>query len=285
MANKTDIPWTEATLNPVSGCTPVDESCKNCYARAMIHRYAGCKGWPVHEDVVTLWPERLKQLAKWKTPKMIFMPSMGDLFHSKVPDWFLYQVFDAILATPQHIYQILTKRIDRVGQFLKQYSKYNVYLESKPMPRDRDKAIPLPLDNVWLGVSIGAGQKYADERMPILLSIPAAVRFVSVEPMLEKIDFGFYNHHPRYGEMLDSHLRHLDWVICGAESGPGRRPFNTEWARDLKNQCVDAGVPFFFKQGHDVNGKVVKMPELDGKVWDEMPNVNFFQHFLSSTSF
>lgn len=267
MADETKIQWTEATVNPVMGCTRADESCRNCYALAMMRQKRGQKGWPVHENTVTLFPERLEKLARMRKPKMIFMPSMGDLFHKDVPLGFVQKCFLAMKNTPQHTYQVLTKRVGRMAQAYKLFCQtYDGGVSANA------------LGNVWLGVSIGAGQHIADRDIPILLSIPAAARFVSVEPMLQEINLKTW-----LGVYCKQWVK-LDWVIAGCESGPKRRHISTDAFRHLRDQCVEAGVPFFLKQ-MEANGKVVKMPELDGRVWDEMPNVNFFQPVQVQTSF
>jgi protein gp37 len=221
MGENSKIEWTDTTWNPVMGCTPVSEGCENCYARAMIKRFAGCKGWPDAPGEVTLFPERLEQPLHWSGHKRIFIPSMGDLFHIDVRSHWLEDIFATITDCPQHIFQILTKRPGKMKIWFEWYG-------NAP-------------ENVWLGVT-AENQAAADERIPLLLQTPAAVRFVSCEPLLGRL-------------YLVPYLREwegvpaiLNWVIVGGESGPGARPMHPDWARELRNQCQAAGVPFFFKQ-------------------------------------
>jgi protein gp37 len=261
------------TWNPVTGCTPVSEGCKNCYARRMARRLAGRYGYPEaprHFDV-TLHPERLEEPLHWRTPRTVFVCSMSDLFHSHVRFSYAAKLLEVIAQTPHHTYQILTKRPRRMKAFVE---------ATEDLQYDRfDDLFP----NVWLGVT-AENQRAADERIPILLQIPAAVRFVSVEPMLESIDIGFgpdpnciwcdgrgewpadKSDDPEYIECeCVTRNKFLNWVICGAETGPGKRPMELDWARSLRDQCQAAGVPFFFKK--DSNGN----RELDGQLWEEMP--------------
>lgn len=229
----TKIQWAQETWNPVTGCTKISEGCLNCYAERMAKRF-----WDRPFSKVMCHEDRLDQPSHWRNPRRIFVCSMSDLFHPDVPEDFIFAVFNKMMLTGWHTYIVLTKRPERMAKFCN--SRY-----FKP-----------PIPNIWLGVT-AENQARADERIPILLETPAAVHFVSVEPMFEPIDL--------WGG--------LDWVICGCESGPGARPFDEAWARDLKEQCEVSGVPFFYKQGR-VEGKLVKMPELDGRVWDQYPEVN-----------
>ena len=274
MSAKSKIEWTDATWNPVTGCTKISEGCRNCYAERIANRF-----WDHPFTEVQLRASFLDKVFDqpyhWKKPRRIFVCSMGDLFHEDVPTSFIGDVVDVMGSTSQHTYMILTKRPQRMMEL------WNI--NSAPGGRLGKNG----LKNVWLGVSV-ENQKAADERIPLLLQTPAPVRFVSVEPMLEEINltkpfcktcengqrgFGSLSGFSPCPECDDNPgLHSLDWVICGAESGPGARPFEMGWARDLKNQCVQAGVPFFFKQGR-IEGKLVKMPELDGQVWDQYPEV------------
>jgi protein gp37 len=174
---------------------------------------------------------------------------MSDLFHPDVLFSFVGDVWDEMICHPRHTFMILTKR----PAIMKEFSEYY--------------GSEFSAKNIWLGVT-AENQRCADERIPILLQIPAAVRFVSVEPMLENIDISGY-YRDCYGQ---GRKNVIDWVICGCESGSGARPFDESWARDLKDQCVAANVPFFYKQGRQ-DGKLIKMPELDGRVWDQCPEV------------
>ena len=269
--SKTKIEWTEYSWNPVSGCTPISEGCQNCYARRMAKRLRGRCGYPADEPFkVTLHPEKLAEPLKWRKPRKIFACSMGDLFHESVPESWILAVYTAMEKCPQHTFLILTKRIHRAAEVLNKFT---------------GRSWPLP--NVWLGVT-AENQQRADERIPILLEIPAAVRFVSVEPMLGPIRLqrdwlmcpggAEYGHgmsltRVHAGGCCDRHPR-IHWVICGSESGPNHRKTKIEWIRDLREQCISANVPFFLKQ-MEINGRMVKMPELDGKIWAQFPEVQY----------
>ena len=274
--SKSKIEWTDVTWSPITGCTKISPGCQNCYAERMSKRLAGRCGYPKENPfAVTLHPDKLGEPLKWKKPRRVFVCSMGDLFHEDVPFWVIDDVIDICDRASQHTFLILTKRIERA---------YGYFDSTSNRVEAFEKA------GCWLGIT-AENQAMADERWPILLQIPAAVRFVSVEPMLGPVDVGKYlgmvsgcqTHCPttknacrlHSWECSDAHdnRKGIDWVICGGESGPGARPAKIEWIRDLKNQCVTAGVPFFLKQMH-IGGKMVKMPELDGEVWREMPDVS-----------
>ena len=249
----TKIEWTEETWNPVTGCTKISAGCQHCYAERMAHRLAGRFGYPPAPDQfkVTLHPDRLDDPLHWNKPRKVFVCSMGDLFHENVDPEIIMQVIDVIVATPKHTYQILTKRPERMYRYLKQYFKHI----SKKVPT-----------NLRLGVT-AENQEAADERIPWLLKTTAAVRFVSVEPMLGPVllDDGCNSwltcHGPdpkEYGDeccesyaVYGEHFHGIDWVICGGETGPGARPMDWFWAESLHQQCLDADVPFFFKKPGD----------------------------------
>lgn len=273
--DKSKIQWCDATWNPVMGCTRVSTGCKNCYALKMIHRRAGRKGWPAAPEEVTLFPERLEQPAHWKKPRRIFVCSMADLFHEDVPFEFIEQVWRVMHVCQQHTFMVLTKRHERMFEFhtwlVKRLGNY------KP-PR-----------HIGLGATI-ENQEQANKRTRILLDIPAGMHFLNVEPMLESIDLVqsiffpdvWRKTHPSHDYILHPTLRGsgIDWVICGAESGTQRRPFQMEWARQLKNQCLAAGIPFFFKQAQQLDGRLVETPELDGRTWLEFPKGEYkHEHF------
>lgn len=230
----TKIDWADVVWNPVTGCTPASAGCQNCYAQRMAKRLAGRCGYPADEPFkVTLHPERLEEPLRWRKPRRIFVCSMGDLFHPDVPDEFIGQVFETMACARQHTFLLLTKRPGRMHRFITAYSApggpLGNYLHNFP--------------HIWLGVT-AENQAMADERIPILLATPAAVRFVSVEPMLGPMDF----EHPDnegYGVEV---IKGLDWVILGGETGPGARPMHPQWARHVRDQCVADGVPLFFKQ-------------------------------------
>lgn len=224
----TKIEWATEVWNPVTGCTKVSAGCKNCYAERMSKRF----GWPWE---VTLHHDRLDNPLHWRKPRRVFVCSMGDLFHEDVSDLFICKVMDIVQKCPQHTFLVLTKRAKRMSQW----------------PVEGSQGI---ISNLWLGVSVEDCDRLG--RIDTLRDTPAAVRFISFEPML--------------GDVGEVNLDGIGWVICGGESGPGARPMNIEWARSLKDQCVYAGVPFFFKQAR-INGKMVKMPTLDGKKWEQYP--------------
>lgn len=299
MAKYSRIEWTDATWSPVTGCAPISEGCQNCYARRMANRLRGRCGYPADDPFrVTLHPERLEEPLKWKKPRRVFVCSMGDLFHEDVPFEFVDDVFLIINACPEHTFIILTKRPDRMKQYFDHDYKVTEHIRSFGLDIPNE-----PHSNVWLGVT-AENQQRADERIPILLQIPAAVRFVSVEPMLGPVDLSYYL--PRKpikdcsDEMLPYYNAHgFNWVVCGGETGPGARPIHPDWVRSLVLQCKNAGVPFFFKQHgewlHETQGidfheghKYYVWPDesmsfrvgkkqagrfLDGRTWDEMPEV------------
>ena len=262
--SKTKIEWVKnpdgtrgGTWNPVTGCTPISEGCRNCYAKRMARRLAGRHGYPPapHHFDVTLRPERLEQPLERKKPTTYFVCSMADLFHKDVPFVFVLEVWRVMMEANHHTFLILTKHPQRMFDFLR-------------VATDNLDTYPVILPNVHLGVT-AENQKAADERIPILLQIPAAVRFVSVEPMLGEIDLNRPYWIMSYGDEgpgeNDTFLRQLDWIIVGAETGPGARPMHPDWARSVRDQCVTAGVPFFFKR--DSDGSRL----LDGQLWEQMP--------------
>ncbi|MCK4624350.1 MAG: phage Gp37/Gp68 family protein [Phycisphaerae bacterium] len=242
--SKTKIEWTDSSWNPVTGCTPVSEGCANCYAKRMAKRLQGM-GTPGYENgfAVTLHPDRLDQPLRWKKPRMIFVCSMGDLFHDDVPFEFIERIIAVAAICPRHIFQILTKRPARMRKFIRWYvprNKNYLFDPERVAPDYRYAAnVPVqdatwPLPNVWLGVTVESPECY--ERIAHLKNTPAVMRFVSIEPMLAGI------------KLTEDTLRMLDWVIVGGETGPGARPMDPAWARGVRDQCVAANVPFFFKQ-------------------------------------
>ena len=236
------IEWTEQTWNPTVGCTKISPGCKNCYAETMAKRLRAM-GTPGYENgfALTVLPERLGDPAKRKKPTVYFVNSMSDLFHEKVPDAVIEQVFATIAATPHHTYQILTKRAARMARFF------------------RTREVPT---NAWLGTSV-EDRKYGLPRIDHLRKVQASIRFLSVEPLLEDVG------------ALD--LADIHWVIVGGESGPKARPMKREWAEGVQTQCEDQGVAFFFKQwgGWGADGKRRAKASngrlLNGRTWDAMP--------------
>lgn len=259
---KTSIEWTDQTWNPVTGCDKVSPGCDHCYAEGIAHRFAGTPQFP-NGFGVTLRPERLDEPLHWRKPRRVFVNSMSDLFHADIPDEFIAKVFVTMARAPRHTFQILTKRPGRMRSLLADDpQKLLEALADEEMAAALYDA-PWPLPNVWLGVS-AEDQKWADIRIPVLLDTPAAVRFVSAEPLLGPIDLhgpldASGHHRPRLTYWLtgepgwdnDGYLKigpKLDWVIVGGESGRGARPMHPDWARGLRDQCVGADVPFLFKQ-------------------------------------
>ena len=306
MSAKTGIEWTDSTWNPIRGCTRVSEGCRNCYAERQAMRFNGPRG--AYEGLVTIanghpaWTGKIQFVEKhlldplsWRQPRRIFVDSMSDLFHEGVTDEMRDQIFGVMLACPRHTFQVLTKRPQRMLEYLRDTSldTLGIYYTSifecleKPEP-EMPTAWPLP--NVWFGVSV-ENQKAADERIPLLLKTPAAVRFLSCEPLLGPIELAWALSRNRldigagfllrgsFAPGLET-LRPLDWVICGGESGPGARPMHPDWARSLRGQCQAAGVPFFFKQwGEWCNGSEFRrdaaMVTNDGRIFysiEDVPN-------------
>lgn len=258
----TKIEWCDKTWSPVTGCTPISEGCAHCWAKRMANRLRGRYGYLKDDPFkATFHPDRLDGPLCWKKPSRIFVCSMGDLFHEGVGEIEIYRIFDVMAANQNHTFLVLTKRpkrmadiIDRIDFItpdeLKHLKKPGCSLSPYPSSGIFHKRKPLP--NFWLGVSV-ENQRTADERIPILLQIPAAKRFVSVEPLLGPVDLWTYllgELPPTYsnpeGNLRDTPL--LNWVICGGETGPGARPMRPDWARSLRDQCQTASVPFFFKQ-------------------------------------
>lgn len=270
MGDRSAIEWTDATWNPVRGCARVSTGCEHCYAERVAARFSGI-GQPyaglIHPHThgwngkIKLVPEMLDQPLRWKRPRRIFVNSMSDLFHENVPDDFIDRVFAVMALAPQHMFQVLTKRPDRMRNYLFdplrntaiKMAAERLLGESDDRGDDRaslriidawpdDFELPqLPLQNVWLGVSV-ENQATADERIPLLLHSPAAVHFLSCEPLLGPISLDAW---PIYGPERE---QLLNWIIVGGESGVGARPMHPDWARSLRDQCAAARVPFFFKQ-------------------------------------
>ncbi len=234
MAAKSRIEWTESTWNPVTGCTKVSPGCQHCYAERMAKRlYA--MGQPNYANGfrLTVHPHAVEAPLSWKTPQVIFVNSMSDLFHEDVPMEFIRRVFDVMNQASWHQFQILTKRSGRLLQL--------------------DSSLSWA-ENIWMGVSVET-ERYKS-RVDDLRHTHATVKFLSLEPLL--------------GALPDLDLSAIDWVIVGGESGPGARPMKEEWVLDIRDQCIDQGVPFFFKQWGGTNKKKAGRL-LQGRTWDEMP--------------
>lgn len=269
MSDKTQIEWTEATWNIITGCSVVSAGCKHCYAMKLagtrLQHHPSRTGLTIETANGPVWngetrfnAEWLDQPLKWKRPRKIFVCAHGDLFHESVPDEWIDQVFAVMALAKQHTFQVLTKRPGRALKYLSQdyvtegiECGMNQLLHSFPDYEPNKKIWPLP--NVWLGVSV-ENQAAADERIPLLLQTPAAVRWISAEPLLGPISFRWAKWHdysnPSPGVWQDQYdgIKGIDWVVVGGESGPNARPMHPYWARSLRDQCAAAGVPFLFKQ-------------------------------------
>ena len=235
MTDKTGIEWTDATWNPVTGCTKVSPGCAHCYAEAITLRFKRGGPFLPGKATIRMHEDRLDQPSKWKSPKRVFVNSMSDLFHEEVPFSFLLRIFEEMASAERHTFQILTKRHE--------------YLRKVAGELDWPR-------NVWMGVSV-ENQYWADRRIPALIDVPAEVRFLSAEPLLKPVN-------------LRPYLENIQWVIVGGESGPKARPISEDWVSSIRDDCVDEGVPFFFKQW---GGKTSKAGgrTLLGREWSEMP--------------
>jgi len=240
MAENSTIEWTDATWNPVTGCTKISPGCAHCYAETFAERFRGVKGHPYEQGFdLKLWPDRIELPLRWKKPRRIFVNSMSDLFHKDIPDDFIRRVFVTMERASHHTFQVLTKRANR----LEQWTNENYTRSAWPK-------------NVWLGVSV-ENQDYS-WRIAHLQHTPAALRFLSIEPLLGPL------------KLNKTVLRGIQWVIVGGESGPGARKMERVWVESVRCQSAAAGVLFFFKQWGGVqksrNGRV-----LNGRTYDEIP--------------
>jgi len=251
MSVQSSIEWTDATWNPVRGCTKISPGCKHCYAETFAERFRGVKGHPYEQGFdLRLVPEKLMEPLRWKTPKMIFVNSMSDLFHDRVPDDYIIRVTRVMTQATWHTFQVLTKRSLRLKSLL-----------------DTKLNFGANLSHIWWGVSV-ENRKHGLPRLEHLLASKAAVRFLSVEPLLENLG------------TLDLHG--ISWVIVGGESGNGARPMKEEWVLSVRNDCRKAGVPFFFKQWGGVR-KALNGRELEGRTYDEFPARRAdYRHALSN---
>jgi protein gp37 len=238
MPAETTIEWTESTWNPVTGCSEVSPGCAHCYAKTFAERWRGVAGHPYEQGFdLRFWPSRLDYPLKWRRPRMIFVNSMSDLFHEDIPLDYIKRVFDVMREASQHTFQVLTKRHERLSELAPE-------LDWPP--------------NVWMGVTIE--NKRWVLRADHVREVPAAVRFISAEPLL--------------GPVVGLDLTGIDWLIAGGESGPRHRPVKAEWIRALRDQCRQEGVAFFFKQWGGIRAKSGGR-ELDGREWNEMPKVAY----------
>jgi len=240
MADKSTIEWTDATWNPVTGCTKISAGCDNCYAERFSERFRGTSGHPFERGFdLTLRPERVQQPLIWRQPRMIFVNSMSDLFHKEVPREFIGRVFETMEQATWHTFQVLTKRSSLMRKFLRR--------------RYGQRHAPM---HIWLGVSVEDGTRLS--RVQHLRDAPASIRFLSIEPLIGPVGH------------LD--LTGIDWVIVGGESGPRARPMDPVWVRDIRDQCQIGGVPFFFKQWGGLRPKSGGRT-LDGREWSEFPSI------------
>jgi protein gp37 len=240
MANSTAIEWTDATWNPITGCAKISAGCDHCYAERFSERFRGTPGHPFENGFdLTLRPERLRQPLGWRNPRMIFVNSMSDLFHKEIPNSFIGSVFDTMERAHWHTFQILTKRSSLMRNFLRR--RYG---------QNRGPS------HMWFGVSVEDGSKRS--RIRHLQDAPAGVRFLSIEPLIGSVG------------TLD--LTGIDWVIVGGESGPGARPMEREWVREVRDQCRTAKVAFFFKQWGGLRPKSGGR-KLDGREWSQFPEI------------
>ncbi len=237
MPDRTAIEWTDATWNPVTGCSKVSPGCAHCYAETLAERFRGTRGHPYEQGFdLRLWPDRLEMPLKWSRPRTIFVNSMSDLFHELIPETYVGAVFDVMRRAPWHQFQVLTKRHERLASLAHK--------------------LPWP-NNIWMGVSI-ENRRFV-QRADFLRQVPAAVRFISAEPLL--------------GPLEGLRLNGIDWLIAGGESGYRHRSVSEPWLIDLRDRCRHAGVPFFFKQW---GGRYPKSGGrlLAGREWSEMPTAD-----------
>lgn len=299
MSDKSKIEWTDASWNPIRGCSRVSEGCRNCYAEQIAARFSGIgqpyeglakripvtrgelKGNPPIGKVIgeARWtgevrfiPKLLDQPLRWKRPRKIFVNSMSDLFHEKVDVRWIDQIVAAMMVTPNHTYQVLTKRPERMRNYLCNVGARQIEPHMQRL-RAGIARLDWPWRNIWWGVSV-EDQKTADERIPLLLQTPAAVRWVSYEPALGPVDFSNWLLSP-HGDQYGAHS--IDWIVAGGESGPGARPAHPDWFRAVRDQCGARDVPFFFKQWgewlpidqwpHDEQGKPYDSEYKPGKLF------------------
>ena len=267
---KTSIEWATDVWNPVTGCTKVSQGCKHCYAERIASRFWGERKF----TDVRVHPDRLDEPLHWRKPRRVFVNSMSDLFHEDVPDSFIGRVFGVMSAAYWHTFIVLTKRANRMYSYLSDVDMHKKLDPTNTNQRwqlfDTWRDIPAVLPNVWLLVSI-EDQKSADERIPLLLQTPAAVRGVSYEPALGPVDFRPYLLADP-GRPNWSRLNRLHWIIMGGESGPGARPMHPTWALSVRDQCQAAGVPFFFKQMGSAWANLNNTADRKGGEWDEWPD-------------
>lgn len=254
MGDRTKIEWTDASWNPVTGCTRVSRGCDHCYAETFAERWRGTPGHYFENGFdVQLRPDKLDLPLRWTRPRRVFVNSMSDLFHDQVPDAYIAHVFAVMALAGEHQFQVLTKRHARMRSLLNSEAFYDrfgelLYTIEDPRGEVAEPVSTWPLPNVWIGVSV-EDQQWADIRIPALLDTPAAVRFLSCEPLLGEICLDpWHDPHDTYYCGRGPADSRLDWVIVGGESGGGARPMYPGWVRLIRDQCQAAEVPFLFKQ-------------------------------------
>lgn len=311
MSDRSGILWTDATWNVVIGCDKVSPGCFSCYAIRTAHRmaanpnpkiaaaYSGVEAGGEWTGQINLIEERLEQPLRWAKPRKIFVNAQSDLYHRGVDRFFLARVFAVMAVTPRHTYQILTKRPGRMHSLMRNIRFQEMVsreVDSFPAWQRPETRVPWPLPNVWQGVSV-EDQRSAEIRIPVLRATPAAVRFLSCEPLLAPVDLLPWLkrvqvpacdqcHVPGPMDWQNGHLwgrcrcachppiPGLDWVIVGGESGPNARPMAAEWVRALRDQCAAAGTPFLFKQWGGLTSNAGGR-ELDGRTWDQYPTTTY----------
>ncbi|MDE0109925.1 MAG: phage Gp37/Gp68 family protein [Bryobacterales bacterium] len=265
MADRSSIEWTDATWNVVTGCSRVSRGCENCWAeREAARRLRNHPSRQGLTDRNGRWTGKarfneqwLDRPLRWRKPRKIFVAASGDLFHEDIPNHWLDRIFEVMALADIHVFQVLTKRPSRARKYLAGGARDRILPKvSRCFNAHGMAAREWPLSNVWIGTSV-EDQPTADERLAALRQIEAAVLWVSIEPLLGPVE-------------IDEHLGDLDWVVVGGESGPGARSMDPSWARSLRNQCICARVPFFFKQWGGITSKAGGC-ELDGRQWRQMP--------------
>ncbi|HOJ04139.1 MAG TPA: phage Gp37/Gp68 family protein [Bacteroidota bacterium] len=274
MADQRDggIVWTDWTWNPITGCSKVSQGCKNCYAERQFKRFSGDTGIYAGRQFtdVRCHEDRLDQPLRWMRPRKIFVNSMSDLFHEDVPDEFIDKVFAVMALARHHVFQLLTKRPERMREYLLAGFRSNRVVDQMLALKAECGVLPWSgwreqFAHVWLGVSV-EDQATADERVPLLLRTPATIRFVSAEPLLGPVDFTpwlsmqltGYPHQTKPQHFRSEILSLLDWIIVGGESGPKARPMDLDWVRSIRDQCRASSVPLLVKQLPGSKGKVIK---------------------------
>jgi len=288
MGDKSKIEWTEATWNPVRGCSVVSEGCRNCYAMQVAARFSGrglpYEGLAYRNESGAHWTGKVRSVEphledpiRWKAPRRIFVNSMSDLFHESLTDTQIQNVFSVMEATSRHVFQVLTKRPARMLDFVKRLDDWLKYASDYPGHLSFKKRY----GHVWLGVSV-EDQKTADERIPLLLETPAAVRWISAEPLLDAVDLSaFMGVTSNITGEREQRYSMIDWVVVGGESGAGARPMRLAWAESIIRRCESAGVPVFMKQLGTIWAQENNAKSFKGGDASEWP----YQHILNKRQY